>query len=135
MPSGFSNRGFCLYVVVAFFAGMGVASLASPLFTLHFFGMKTLPADMKNEVRAVYGGFGLAVAGVLHHTRLVERRRPGYAMGIRTAVMVALIGMAGGRIVSFAVDATDGPYPATFLGLELGLAFLLHMAMPESGFL
>ena len=128
-----NHRALCLYTVAAFFAGMGGAAIVSPAFILHFFGGAAPGPDMRNEVRAVDGGFGIAVAAMLVYTRQVERRRPAYALGIRTAVMIALVGMAGGRIVSLGFDRTDGPYPITFLATELALAMLLHIAMPESG--
>jgi hypothetical protein len=130
---GISHRGLSLYVVAAFFAAMGLAALAAPEFVVHFFGVRGLPLDMRNEVRAVYGGFGVAVAVVLCYTRAVERRRPAYALGMRSAVMMALVGMAGGRVVSLGVERTDGPWPITFMAAELALAFLLYVAMPESG--
>ena len=126
-------RAVCLYGVAAFFAGMGLVGLADPLFTVHFFGNRSLTPDMRNEVRAVYGGFGIAIAALLLYTKSVDRRRPAYALGIRTAVMVSLAGMAAGRLVSFALERTTGPHPAMFLVIELGLSAMLYVSMPESG--
>jgi hypothetical protein len=131
--AGTRNRHVCLAVVMVFFLAMGLVSLARPQYTLHFFGAKGLTADMRNEVRAVYGGFGVAIAVLLWHTVRVERRQPAYALGIRTAVMIALVGMAAGRVVSFGLEGIHGPYPLAFAAVELALAFLLNVAMPESG--
>ncbi|CAE7779254.1 unnamed protein product, partial [Symbiodinium sp. KB8] len=129
---GSSNRALCLHAVAAFFAGMGLVGIVEPGMVLHFFGLDTLPPDLRNEVRGVYGGFGLAIAALLVFTRRVERRRPDYALGLRTAVMVSLCGMAAGRLVSWAIESTTGPWPLVFFAVELALAFLLSMAMPES---
>ena len=129
---GFSNRALCLYAVAAFFAGMGLVGIVEPAMVLHFFGLHALPPDLRNEVRGVYGGFGLAIAALLVFTRSVERRRPDYALGLRTAVMVSLCGMAAGRLVSWVIEPSTGPWPLMFFAVELALAFLLTMAMRET---
>ncbi len=54
------------------------------------------------EVRAVYGGFGLAIASML----AVALATPDLRTGILTTVAAALAGMAFGRLVSALVGRT-----------------------------
>ena len=109
-------------LVAALFALMGVAALARPESILAYFGTATLTRDGRNEVRAVYGGFGLAIAGLLCAARFDEAIRNGAVL----AVAVALLGMAAGRLISVPLDGAPGRYPWVFLGVELaGAATLL----------
>lgn len=109
-------------LVAALFALMGVAALARPENILAYFGIATLTRDGRNEVRAVYGGFGLAIAGLLCAARYNEAIRTGAVL----AVAVALLGMAVGRLISALLDGAPGRYPWMFLGVELaGAAVLL----------
>ncbi len=109
-------------LVAALFALMGVVALARPENILAYFGIATLTRDGRNEVRAVYGGFGLAIAGLLCAARFSEAIRSGAVL----AVAVALLGMAAGRLISALLDGMPGRYPRLFLGVELaGAAMLL----------
>lgn len=109
-------------LVAALFALMGVAALVRPESILAYFGITTLTRDGRNEVRAVYGGFGVAVAGLLCVARFNEAIRTGAVL----AVAVALLGMAVGRLISALLDGAPGRYPWVFLGVELaGAAVLL----------
>lgn len=93
-----------------FFAGMGVFALARPAALIRPFGI-TLPIpESRAEVRAVYGGFGLAIAGVL----ALAAADPALQDGILVTVAAALGGMAFGRLVSGIVDAPKGFYPNWF---------------------
>ena len=51
--------------VAVFFAGMGLYALAAPAALIRPFGVTLSRSESRAEVRAVYGGFGLAMAGVL----------------------------------------------------------------------
>ena len=113
-------------VSIVFFAGMGLFALAAPRLILKPFGINVDQPTARAEVRAVYGGFGLAIAAVL-----------GYAMGapeaVRTgitlAVAVALAGMAFGRLWSAVVDQRTSFYPNWFYCLvELAGAAALYWA-------
>jgi hypothetical protein len=110
--------------VALFFLGMGVVALAHPERIVGYFGTRELTVDGRNEVRAVYGGFGIVVAGLLAFT-LTDT---ALAAGILVTIGVSLIGMALGRIVSRLIDGTTGFYPALFFGVELGLAAALLFA-------
>ena len=52
-------------VVAVFFLGMGVYALAAPAALVRPFGITLGESASRSEVRAVYGGFGLAIAGML----------------------------------------------------------------------
>jgi hypothetical protein len=107
------------------FAIMGVGALAAPLLVTRQFGIPTLTAEGRSEVRAVYGGFGIAIAAVL----LVAIREPSLRAGVCTTVASALAGMAAGRVVSAALDRTIGRAPALYLVLEaIGAVALVYAA-------
>lgn len=54
---------FLIIVVALFFAGMGVYGLAAPGLLVAPFRLTADSATARAEVRAVYGGFGVATAG------------------------------------------------------------------------
>ena len=98
-----------IVVACVFFAGMGVFALAAPARLVASFGITLAAATGRSEVRAVYGGFGLAIAAVLAAAAAVPELRTG----VLVTVGAALAGMAAGRVVS----AFDGPtafYPNWF---------------------
>src|SRR5215831_2638506 len=96
-------------MVVIFFAGMGLLALARPERITTTFGTSSLTAEGRNEVRAVYGGFGLAVAAIL---ALTFSSPLGH--GIQVAVGISLLGMAGGRLVAALVERPATFYPCWF---------------------
>lgn len=97
-------------VIGVFFAGMGVYALAAPAALIRPFGITLTEATSRSEVRAVYGGFGLAIAGVLAYSAV----EPDVRTGILFTVGAALAGMAFGRVVSAVVDARTAFYPNWF---------------------
>lgn len=97
-------------VIGVFFAGMGVYALAAPAALIRPFGITLTEATSRSEVRAVYGGFGLAIAGVLAYSAV----EPDVRTGILFTVGAALAGMAFGRVVSAVVDASTAFYPNWF---------------------
>ena len=90
---------------------MGVYALAAPATLVRPFGIALGVADVASEIRAVYGGFGLAIAAVLGYAAF---REGDVRKGILITVGVALLGMALGRIVSALVDARTPFYPNWF---------------------
>lgn len=112
-------------IVAVFFALMGLLALVKPSRILAPFGIHPLPVDAANEVRAVYGGFGIAIALLLFATLEFDT----ISTGARLSVAVALLGMAAGRIVAAAVDRRLGPYPRIFLVVEVVLAGMLLAAL------
>lgn len=106
-------------VIGVFFAGMGIYALAVPAAIIRPFGITLGEAASRSEVRAVYGGFGLAIAGVLVFA-IVDQG--DIRTGILITVGVALAGMAFGRIVSAVVDTRTAFYPNWFYCLVEAVA-------------
>lgn len=99
-----------IVLTAIFFLGMGVFALARPAALIRPFGI-TLPIpESRAEVRAVYGGFGLAIAGVLALALVNHSAREG----ILITVAAALAGMAFGRLVSGVIDRPKAFYPNWF---------------------
>ena len=120
MPTGVA-------IVAAFFAGMGALALARPAAVVGIFSISPDHADARNEVRAAYGGFGIAVAVVLV---LAGRRDDPFGDGLVAAAAASLVGMAAGRIVGFAIERPATVFPTvTFLTVEAALAGLLTLSL------
>jgi len=108
-------------VVALGFAAMGAGALVRPELVWAPFGVSPTTAEARSEVRAVYGGFGLALAALLVLTDDSADLRDG----VRVTVAVSLAGMAAGRVVSALVEPrTLLRAPGFFLVLEGGLAVL-----------
>lgn len=88
-------------VVAVFFTAMGLCALAAPARVMAPFAISLESATARSEVRAVYGGFGLAMGAIL----AISVADPDLRRGIVSTVAVALAGMAVGRLIS----AVDGP--------------------------
>ncbi|WP_198344566.1 DUF4345 family protein [Mycobacterium dioxanotrophicus] len=100
-----------IVAVGVFFAGMGLYALAAPALLLRPFGLVPGEATARAEVRAVYGGFGLAMAAILGYAAVT----PGQLRtGIIITVAAALAGMALGRIISGLIDGPTSFYPNWF---------------------
>jgi uncharacterized protein (DUF697 family) len=98
-------------VTAVFFLGMGVYALAAPAALVRPFGITLGEAASRSEVRAVYGGFGLAIAGVLGFAAV----NPGdVRAGILIAVAAALAGMAFGRVAAAVLGDRTSFYPNWF---------------------
>ncbi|HET6735095.1 MAG TPA: DUF4345 domain-containing protein [Mycobacterium sp.] len=116
-----------IIVISVFFLGMGVYALAAPAALIRPFGITLGDAASRSEVRAVYGGFGLAIAGVLAYAAV----QPEHRVGILITVGAALAGMALGRVVSAVVDSRTAFYPNWFYCLVeiVAAAALLGVAL------
>lgn len=102
-----------LVVTAVFFLGMGIYALAAPAALIRVFGITLPKPESRAEVRAVYGGFGLAIAGVLAFA--AQQSDTGSPRtGIMIAVGLALAGMAFGRLVSAVIDGRTPFYPNWF---------------------
>jgi hypothetical protein len=104
-----------------FYLALGLTALARPATLLSGFGLSAQGVDARNEVRAVYGGFPLAVAGLVAWSLSGAPN----ASGIFLALAVASLGMAMGRLASALIDRRIGRLPTLFTGIELALALLL----------
>jgi hypothetical protein len=94
-------RELVLALAAVFFAGMGLYALAAPAALAGPFALTVTLPQARSEIRAVYGGFGLAVAGVLCWSAFGD---DGLRNGAALTVGVALAGMAAGRVISRLVD-------------------------------
>lgn len=112
--------------VALFFLGMGVVGLFAPAFVAGSFGISLGSSDARTEVRAVYGGFGIAMAILLVCAAVgVSGLRPGAVLAVATA----LFGMAIGRLASRTVDRPSAFYPSwLYFWVELVGAALLAFA-------
>ena len=102
----------------AFFLVIGTLGLVCPDLIARQFQVNGLTPTGRNEIRAVYGGFGVAMALVLVYAEFVTAAREGVLL----VVIVALVGMASGRIISAIVDRTLDRFALTFLVAELAIA-------------
>jgi hypothetical protein len=109
-------------LIAILFGGMGLAALLRPAHIGHFFDVRFESVDGRNEVRAVYGGFGLAMALAL----FLALQEPALHQGILVCVGLALAGMATGRVLSALIER-PGFWPWFFCGLESLGALLLFM--------
>ncbi|WP_231744546.1 DUF4345 domain-containing protein [Mycobacterium sp. GA-1199] len=113
-------------MIAVFFAGMGTYALAAPEALVRPFGTTLGGTAARAEVRAVYGGFGVAIACVLAYAVI-----DGGALRAGTVITVggALAGMAFGRVVSAVIDQRTSFYPNWFYFLvEAVAAAALFMA-------
>ena len=99
-----------IVLTAIFFLGMGVFAFVRPAALIRPFGIMLPIPESRAEVRAVYGGFGLAIAGML---ALAASGHPARE-GILITVAAALAGMAFGRLVSGFIDLPKAFYPNWF---------------------
>jgi hypothetical protein len=76
--------------VALFFLGMGALAIVRPGRIVAIFGGRADTAPSRNEVRAVYGGFGMAVGGIVSS---LHAWPPEHA---RTAALALAAGLIGG---------------------------------------
>lgn len=113
-------------VVGFFFLAMGLYALAAPAALAAPFHLSVETPESRSEVRAVYGGFGIAMAAVLGAAAL---NLGDLRSGAVATVGFALIGMAGGRLVSRLFDTPVQFYPIWFyFAVELVSGGLLLLA-------
>jgi hypothetical protein len=106
-------------VIGVFFLGMGVYALAAPAALVRPFGITLGESASRSEVRAVYGGFGLAIAGVLAYAAVADG---DLRTGILIAVGAALAGMALGRVAAAVLGDRTAFYPNWFYCLVEAVA-------------
>ena len=112
-----------MIVVGIGFACMGVAALVRPMLVAAQFGAIADSSDARTEIRAVYGGFGVAMAVLL----IVAALQSGNTRdGVALTVGVALGGMAIGRLIGMIIERPRGWYPTiTYLIIEVVAAVAL----------
>lgn len=113
-----------LIIAAGYFLVLGILAMRRPRNLLRGFGITAPTVDGQNEIRAVYGGFPLALATVL----LLPIARPELLDGIVVTSAAALFGMAAGRLVSASVDRGFGRLPIIFTVVEIAVAAILIAA-------
>lgn len=120
----FSND-YAIWVLSISFAIMGVGSFIRPEVVTAQFDIPTLSSSGRNEVRAVYGGFGM----LMSFTLWVAMFNPSLRSGICFTIAAALSGMAIGRIGSWILDGKIDKWPAFYLIVEIVCAALIATAI------
>jgi hypothetical protein len=117
---------FSIALVAACFLCMGLYGLAAPARLIAPFGVALHTPEARSEVRAVYGGFGIAIALLLALALGESELRAG----VLWTTAAALLGMAFGRAVARVLgDKPTHFYPGWFyFWLELFAAALLIAA-------
>lgn len=110
-----------LFIAFAVFAAMGGALLWKPEYLTRLTGVELSTIESRNEVRAVYGGFGVAMA-IAMFIAMVYSPLSG---GILLTSGLALIGMAAGRGYSAWLEMPTNVLIWVFLGLEALLGLML----------
>ncbi|WP_460405953.1 DUF4345 domain-containing protein [Actinophytocola sediminis] len=100
-----------LLAVGLFFLGMGGYALAAPAALIRPFRLVADTPESRSEIRAVYGGFGVAIAAVLVLAVLLDGE---FRRGVQVTVAFALAGMAVGRVLSRVLDRPTAFYPVWF---------------------
>ena len=113
-------------VIAVFFLGMGVYALAAPAALVRPFGITLAESASRSEVRAVYGGFGLAIAAVLAYAAVADGE---LRSGILITVGAALAGMAFGRVAAAILGDRTAFYPNWFYFLVEAVAAAVLFAI------
>lgn len=113
-----------IYLTAFLFLVMGIIGIFQPMRILRMLSVPETSPEMRNEARAIYGGFGIAVAAAL----FLATRLDGLRIGVLFTVALALLGMACGRITSLLVERPRGKNPYIFLILEILMCLALGYA-------
>lgn len=110
-----------LYLGFLLFAAMGGALLWQPQYLTRVTGQELSTVESRNEVRAVYGGFGVAAALALFIALVWSPLRGGICL----ALGLALVGMAAGRGYSIWLERPTNNLIFALLGAEAVLGLML----------
>ena len=104
------------------FGTMGIVALLNPQYIADIAGYTKgiLGVDGKNEIRAVYGGFGIFIATLLYFSKDTNLE-----IGVKLTVSSSLLGMASGRIISVIMDKQINMMSAIFGCSEVILAAMI----------
>ncbi len=114
-------KDFFLYFSSVLFALMGLGALINPNLVTFQFGIPTLSIPAKNEIRAVYGGFGIFMSAIL----ILGANVPNLRLGIGYAISAALFGMAFGRVISTIIDRKIHKLPMMYFCIEIIIALIV----------
>lgn len=111
-----------------FLLWMGCMALYRPRSFVRMLEMDATTPLARSEVRAVYGGYGVAMGAALLAGLFLPTGLPAGLPAMATAVSIAMAGMAGGRMVSCALDKAMPRVAKVFTAIELGIATALWSA-------
>jgi Domain of unknown function (DUF4345) len=103
------------------FAAMGGALLWRPQYITRVTNIELSTAESRSETRAIYGGFGAAIAIALFIAMVWEPLRGG----IMLTTGLALLGMAGGRGYAAWLERPTNPIIWGLLAGEAVLGLML----------
>jgi len=111
-----------------FFLWMGYVALVRPRRFTRLLELDANTPLARSEVRAVYGGYGVAMGATLLAGLVFPRHLPGIA----TTIGIAMTGLAAGRVISCWLDRAMPRMARVFTVLEIGMALLLFgtLALP-----
>jgi len=114
-----------LYLGFILFAAMGAGLLWQPQYVSRLTHVDLATVESRNEARAVYGGFGAAMAIALFIALVYSPLRGGICL----AIGLGLLGMAAGRGYSLWLERTPSTMIWGFLIGEalLGLALVFQV--------
>jgi hypothetical protein len=112
---------FSLTIGFLVFAAMGGLLLWQPQYITRVTNVELTTAESRSETRAVYGGFGVAIALALFVAMVWSDLRGG----IMFTTGIALLGMAAGRGYSAWLERPTSPIIWGLLGGETLLGLLL----------
>jgi predicted anti-sigma-YlaC factor YlaD len=115
--------------VALFFLSFSVWALVAPVPFARIVGLDADTPMGRNEVRAVYGGFGLAMVALCAGALLAW---PEFRAGLFLALALALGGMAGGRVVAALVSGAVPRMGAIAFVSEVACAVLLLAALRQT---
>jgi len=111
-------------IVALLFFFMAIAAFLNPRNLLtRYVGISAETADGRNEIQAVYGGLGIAIAVVL----MLPIWMPAAKAGVTIAIGGSLVGMASGRVIA-ALRERPGRWPLIFFCVESMGAMLVFSA-------
>jgi hypothetical protein len=115
-----------VFAVAAFYAALGVVCLAQPQRVPATFGASEPASTYRNEIRAIYGGFPIALAAVLVWA---TGQSDSIREGVLVAAAVSTAGMALGRLASAAIELPQGNVVWLWFTAEVALVALLALAL------
>jgi hypothetical protein len=114
-----------VFAVAGFYAALGVVCFAQPERVPAGFGAASPPPAYRNEIRAIYGGFPIALAAVLVWATGASA---DVREGVLIAAAVSTAGMALARLASAAIERPRSSYPWLWFCVEVVLVALLVAA-------
>jgi len=105
---------------VAFYMGVGFTAFVRPAFVPAIFGGLAPTASSRTEIRAVYGGLPLAMAGLVV-AESKDRSRDGVG-GMTDAVAALSAAMAIGRVIGTVIEGEADGVTRMFIALEAATA-------------